>query len=110
MSDYLSRSLSSILINVIVLLEGINWKFFSVDFKGTKILFHYGQWILSGKFAFYDYLNIKRNMIAYGLQSAPDYPIWDIRSRNIVLVLGKTNIVVNTKDLNKLITKLQGKL
>ena len=64
--------------------------------------------ILSGKFEFFDFLNTMKNMIAYGVKSAPDYPIWNIRSRNIVLALGKTDLLIDTKDLNKLITRLQG--
>ena len=82
----------------------------TIDVLGGGTLQQYGQFILSQRFNQFDYLNTRRNMIAYGTPTPPDYPLDKITSRNIVLSYGATDLFLDTQDLNLLFASLRGKL
>ena len=55
-----------------------------LDRISVRILFQYGQFILDGHFHHFDYMDTNSNLMHYGVVQAPDYPIEDITSKNII--------------------------
>ena len=66
------------------------------------------QWIIDGRFHEFDYLKAKKNYLAYGQRVAPDYPIQNITSRNIVLFRGPNDNLSTELDQIKFVSQLRG--
>ena len=79
------------------------------NYLSTKILWQYGQFILDGRFHEFDYMNPKKNSMAYGQPHAPDYPLHKITSRNIVIFRGLNDPYCAKNDLDHLLSSLTSK-
>lgn len=71
--------------------------------SGTSVknIAHYGQMVLSGRFAHFDY-GILGNQIHYHQIKAPDYPLENIRSKSLVLFTAENDWLASPKDVDRL--------
>lgn len=68
--------------------------------SGTSVknIAHYGQMVLSGRFAKFDH-GILGNLVQYGQTRAPDYDLSKIRSDSIVLFHAENDWLASPKDV-----------
>ena len=78
----------------------------AIDVTSTKILIQFNQITLSDRFQQFDYYD--KNVLAYNNTIAPDYPLENITSKNIVLIIGPTDFLLDDKDITNLINNLKG--
>lgn len=71
--------------------------------SGTSVknIAHYGQEIISGRFAKFD-LGILGNQLRYGQNKAPDYDLTKIRSKSIALFIAENDWLASPKDVARL--------
>uniref|UniRef100_A0A6G1S6G4 Gastric triacylglycerol lipase n=1 Tax=Aceria tosichella TaxID=561515 RepID=A0A6G1S6G4_9ACAR len=71
--------------------------------SGTSVknIAHYGQEVLSGRFAHFDH-GILGNQVQYGQTKAPDYELGNIRSKSLVLFTAENDWLASPKDVAKL--------
>lgn len=67
----------------------------------VKNIAHYGQMVLSGRFAKFDH-GILANKIKYDMTRAPDYKLGNIRSKSIALFVADNDWLAVPKDVAKL--------
>lgn len=71
--------------------------------SGTSVknIAHYGQEVISGRFAHFDH-GILGNQMAYGQTRAPDYDLSKIRSKSMVLFVAENDWLASPKDVARL--------
>lgn len=71
--------------------------------SGTSVknIAHYGQEVLSGRFAHFDH-GILANQVVYGQARSPDYELAKIRSKSMVLFTAENDWLASPKDVAKL--------
>ena len=62
----------------------------------------------SNRFKQFTYPSVLDNMKKYKQLTAPDYPIEDITSNNIVLVYGDNDFLSDYKDIMRLVNDMKG--
>lgn len=98
--------------NIIYLSTGFDWDEFDETRvkaylnhmpSGTSVknVAHYGQEVISGRFAHFDH-GILGNQIAYGQTRSPDYDLSKIRSKSMVLFHAENDWLASPKDVAKL--------
>lgn len=68
--------------------------------SGTSVknIAHYGQGIISGRFAKFDH-GVLANQIIYGQTKAPDYDLSKIRSKSLALFIAENDWLASPKDV-----------
>lgn len=76
--------------------------------SGTSVknIAHYGQEVLSGRFAHFDH-GILGNQLRYGQQHAPIYDLTKINSKSIVLFIAENDWLASPKDVAHLRSDLK---
>lgn len=76
--------------------------------SGTSVknIAHYGQEIISHRFAKFDH-GILGNQMKYGVTRAPDYDLTKIRSNSIALFIAENDWLASPKDVARLREELQ---
>lgn len=74
----------------------------------TVNIVHWGQIIRDNQFQMYDFGGWE-NVKKYGVSSPPIYDLSNINSRNISILWGGNDLLVNPKDIRRLIKSLKGK-
>ncbi|XP_015115491.1 lipase 3 [Diachasma alloeum] len=75
----------------------------------AKVIFHYSQQTLSGKFRKYDYLTSDLNLQHYGQPTAPDYDVSAIDVPGMAIFRGPGDVVTTDEDMRVFINSLSPK-
>ncbi|CAG2110162.1 unnamed protein product, partial [Medioppia subpectinata] len=75
------------------------------DDTSSRIYLHFAQLILNDKFSQFNY-GTDGNVAKYGQLSAPEYPLGNITSQDIVLVHGLNDLLADVLDVQRLANKI----